>query len=350
MIRRLQLILPLLGLLAGPLHAQRIVGQLLDPAEGPVIGAFVRLMGGDGTYLGGVITDAEGRFTLQAPKPGTYRVLAERIGYESVEAGPFEVGAGATVPVQLQSGMRAIALEGLDVSGERRCTTRRDRAQGAARVWEEARKALEVTLWAKENAEVQFRGTVYHQQLAPDLEVLDQTAQTFFGASYRTFITADPGLLEEFGYARADGDSIEYYGLDAEVLLSDHFLDLHCFELTESPDDPAYVGLSFKPVQDRGLPDLEGTLWVERATGRLRDIEYRWVSMYRVFPAMTDAAPPPAGVPPIRMTGKTAFRQLENGIWIVDDWWIRVPVLVWDRHAFRIDGWRVRGGLVLNTR
>lgn len=336
-------------LMAGPVAGQRFTGEIRDPASGPVAGAFIRLLDADGRYLRGVLSDSAGRFVLVVPGPGRYRLRAERIGQRSVEAGPFDLAEGQTVPVRLESGVQAIALEGLEVGGEKRCMVRPDRAAGAARVWDEARKALELTLWARDNADVRSRSTVFTRDLGPRLEVRNEVLRAAASVGYKTFLTVPVEEVTEYGFARMDGDSIDYFGLDAEMLLSDWFLDTHCFELVNASDS-SLVGLGFRPVTDRARPDVEGTLWVERASGRLRWLDYAYIRMETVMPHLASvSAPPDPRVPAIRTTGRTAFRRLESGLWIVDDWWIRMPVLQRIRGRVELTGWRTRGGIVLET-
>jgi hypothetical protein len=336
-------------LCAAPAAAQRITGEIADPAAGgPVVGAFIRLLDAEGRFLRGVLSDTAGRFTIALPAPGRYLLRAERIGYTSVDAGPFDVAPGETLPVRMESGMRAIMLEGLAVESEKRCTTRPERAAGAARVWDEARKALELTLWAMDNADIRYRSTVYVRDLGPRLDVRDQRLRSVANVGAKSFPTVAVETIAEHGFARLVGDSIDYYGLDAEMLISDWFLDTHCFEVQAGDED--LIGLGFRPIRNRGQPDVEGTLWVERATGRLRWLDYAYVGIESVMPDLRRAVrPSDPAIPSIRMTGHTVFRRLESGIWIVDDWWIRVPVLGYSRGEVHLNGWRQQGGVVLEA-
>ena len=73
--------------------AQQITvnGHVKDATEEPIIGATVRIVG----QTGGVITDIDGNFTLQAPTGATLSV--SYIGYETQE-----VTAASNVVVTLQ--------------------------------------------------------------------------------------------------------------------------------------------------------------------------------------------------------------------------------------------------------
>lgn len=53
-----------------------------------------------------------------------------------------------------------------------------------------------------------------------------------------------------------------FYAPDAEVLLSDAFLDSHCFSLREATvQGEARLGLTFEPVPGRTIPEVRGVLW-----------------------------------------------------------------------------------------
>lgn len=335
---------------AAPAASQIVTGEVFDPiADAPVTGAFVSLLDESGERLRSVLTDEEGRFTLIAPRPGRFTLTAQRIGQETVTGEPFVLAAGESRNVRLDSPTTAIVLDELSVESDRRCAIPADRAAGAARVWDEVRKALEITLWAKDNIEIGFRSTGYNRAIDPALTtVQSETLRSFAGTGYRSWSTPPPDSLVHNGFARADGDSIDYFGPDAEVLLSDVFQDHHCFELVEG--SPGMVGLRFTPMSDRGVPDIEGTLWVERSTGMLDGIEYRLVHAERLIPSeavarrATDSAQPHAEV-----HGFTGFRRLDNGVWYVDRWWIRMPVIHLRGRTYHLAGWKEEGGLVLDA-
>ncbi len=333
--------------------AQRIVGDIVDPTTGaPVVGAFVRLFDASGALVRGVLSDADGRFIVEANSAGRYTIMVERIGHMTIEDGPFDLQADETRPLRLQSAPRAIALEGLEVEGRGRCTVRPDRAAVVATVWEEARKALELTLWSRDNSQIQFRSTLFARHYdATRSRMIDETIVPSRGAGPKPFRTPPPGVLTTQGFAISDGDSITYYGPDAEILLSDEFLDHHCFELDLDAPSPDLVGLRFRPARNRSLPDITGTLWIERATGMLRWIDYRYVSIERLLPVdrIVESATAPR-TPRAEVTGRTEFRRLDNGIWIVDSWWIRMPLLGRRGRNLNLVGWREQGAVVLEAR
>ncbi|MCK5489899.1 MAG: hypothetical protein KAI98_07915, partial [Gemmatimonadetes bacterium] len=121
--------------------------------------------------------------------------------------------------------------------------------------------------------------------------------------------------LEEHGYAREAEEGTYFYGPDGEVLLSDQFLDSHCFRY-RTGDDDIVVGLAFEPVrQVDDRVDVDGVLWLNRETSQLRTLEFRYTGIER--PTHLGTGPGPYG--------QMEFDQLPDGGWIVRDWWIRTP-------------------------
>ena len=111
------LVLPLAAALAlgAPLSAQVVRGQVLDATTGaPVARATVRLMAAD-SVRGQMVTDTAGSFVLQAPRPGAYRVTAERLGYTAARSGELALGAGAVIDVVYRLSADAVTLEPLEV-------------------------------------------------------------------------------------------------------------------------------------------------------------------------------------------------------------------------------------------
>ncbi|MCG6989109.1 MAG: carboxypeptidase-like regulatory domain-containing protein, partial [Gemmatimonadetes bacterium] len=81
-------------LAATPAAAQRVRGRLVDAGTGePVPAAEMSLLSGEsGTrVVKRALTTDSGRFVLTAPRPGRYRLKAERIGYRTVVSPPFDL-------------------------------------------------------------------------------------------------------------------------------------------------------------------------------------------------------------------------------------------------------------------
>jgi hypothetical protein len=69
-----------------PAAAQVLQGRVVGASgEGPVATALVRLVDEEGEQLAISIADSAGVYRLEAPAPGTYRLQAERLGYQDAE-------------------------------------------------------------------------------------------------------------------------------------------------------------------------------------------------------------------------------------------------------------------------
>lgn len=310
-----------------PLFAQTVQGQLLDRETlAPIDGALVLLLGGEGEQVDGYLTNARGRFVLRATKPGTFFVRADRIGYETVTSDPFDLAQSQIFGLRLETAETAIQLEELRVEGEQQCVVRPEEGMEVARVWEEARKALTVQEWTDQEGMYRFQVLNYEREMDPEARRVEGETRRVTSGVARSPIRSRPveELMQKGFIQRLDDGGWEYYGPDATVLLSDEFLDTHCFRLRSEVDRPGALGLAFEPVRDTDQPDIEGTLWLDRETAALQFLEfgYTWAEYQEA-----------RGV----ARGRVEFEGLPNGAWIVRKFWIRMPRLAQDLS-------RARGG------
>jgi hypothetical protein len=316
---RIRKMLPVL-LLALPLPAakataQSVHGQVVEGTDArPVAGSLVVLLDERGRSRGGALTDEAGRFTLAAPAPGQYRVRAERVGHPSTLSDPLQLAAGDSREVRLAADSRGVSLEGITVEAASKACARADASLATATLWEEARKALASAEVATHGAEYRFEVAQYARSLEPgSLRVRSEERRTQSAASLRPFQSLPPDSLSRFGYVRRAADGTLYYGPDVRVLASPEFVDEHCFHVAQAaPGQPALVGLAFEPVRDRRLPDIAGTMWLDRATAELRYVEYRYANLH-------------TQVPTAALGGRVEFEREPNGGWIVRRWRIRTP-------------------------
>ena len=323
----------LLGILVGALlrsdpalHGQAIHGTLVDAGNGvPVDGAAVVLLDAVDAQVTWRLTDPSGRFAFALDGPGTFRLRADRIGHASVLSDPLVVGAGQTILYRLEIPVEAIVLAGLRVESGRRCQVRPGSGEATARVWEEARKALEATAQTTRRGFYRYLTRRFERELdAQGERVLKEESRFDRRLTTNPWKSLDVDDLLSGGFVRTDGDGTAYYAPDADVLLSDPFLDTHCMRLIEGEDESeGLIGLGFEPVEDRGITEISGTLWVDRSTGQLRWLDYGYEEL---------------NVPNReRLGGRVGFERLPNGTWIVRDWTIRMPLLAATRTT--------RGGL-----
>lgn len=312
-------ILPLLLATSIPVHAdaQSVRGRLLDPDGETGLGsAMIVLEDSNGNEIERTLSRGNGLFQLNAPAPGSYRLRAERIGYATTLSDYFDLAAGETLTQNLVAAVEVITLEGLVAGGERKCTVRPEEGLAVTRVWDEARKALSAAAWTQERGYYQYEMMSVTRRLEPeDLRVIDEQRSYNRAYTQAPYVSRPADSLVNGGFARITPRESLYWAPDAEVLLSDAFLDTHCFNLkTDAEDAPGLIGLAFEPVSGRRLPDIGGTLWLDLATSRLErlDFTYRHLNLPRTI--LTSG-----------IGGTLEFEALPNGTWIVNRWRLRMP-------------------------
>lgn len=332
-----------LWLLAGALvvappsgAAQVVVGTVTEAVgDRPVAGAMVRLLAEEGAgprYL----TAADGGFLLRAPRAGTWWLRVDRIGFTDTWEGPVEVPAGDTVRMQVVVASPPVRLPGPDGGPPLPvCSPGEDGEGPVALLWGEARKALAAASWTDRSEGLRIVLEQRVRRLDPSGEtVTDEQRNEYPRAGANRVRSLPPQDLAEGGYVREVDGLVYYYGPDPDALLSDAFLETHCFRVVPGPaDEPHLVGLSFEPVPARDTTDIAGVLLLDGATGRLDRVEFRYTGLRAE-----------AGREQAR--GAVRFLGLSDGRWVVREWLIRAPVLTVE--ATVGDGGRVEEEAVLD--
>ncbi len=316
--------------------AQAVSGRLLEAGSSqPVMGALVILLDADGTEITTTVTSAAGTYHVRAPGAGQFRLRVERIGFQTTTTGPITVLADETTSLEIAAPSSAVVLPALAVEGESECRIRPGEGEVTFMLWEEARKALRMT--ERTATDYRFDGVMYERHVNLWGEALEQGDHEVISVAGRhPFRSVSLEELEERGYAVEAPEGTYFYGPDAEVLLSDMFLDSHCFRYRSQGGGPV-VGLAFEPVRHRGdRVDVEGVLWLDRETARLRTLEFRYTNVEP--PATLGTGPGPYG--------QMVFDQLPEGGWIVSDWWIRTPAGSRPRGVRRYVTYAQKGGRI----
>ena len=298
-------------------QSQVVRGTITERASGePIPGALVTLEPAsalEGRALS-VLTTVQGEYALRAAAAGRYRVSAKRIGVARYMSEVFELGASETrrLDIVLETVMHRlpeVRVIDLDV-----CVNDDSQRQQIAALWDEARTVLtaaEISLRDR-----LFEGTItrYVRGLHPrNLRVLEESWGERKGVMDRPFVSLGGDSLSRIGFRRQIGEYEYYYAPDAEVLLSRAFLRDHCYSVVEGGRGRSgLIGIGFQPVPSRKLPDVEGTLWMDRRTFELRFAEFR----YTKLPDFEGAD---------RVGGEVHFGKLANGAWVTSRWFVRIP-------------------------
>ncbi|MFL5540569.1 MAG: carboxypeptidase regulatory-like domain-containing protein [Longimicrobiaceae bacterium] len=321
-------------LVAAPARAQAVHGRLVDPAGRPVEQVLVALVDAQGRPAGGALTSAAGEFHIRAPGAGRYSLRAERVGYATVTTPAFALADGETREERLVASGRAVMLAAVVVApGRRRCAVRPGAGMATATLWEEARKALAAAEFASRAGLFRYDLVRWERQMGTGGgTVTRDERQPRTGVAQLPFVAVPPEELSRKGFIfHLPGDTLVYAAPDASVLLSDEFLDDHCFRVATG-GDPTLVGLEFEPVAGRTVPDVHGVLWLDRASAELRRVEYRYVN-----------GPPESRDPAVG--GSVEFERLRGGPWIVRRWAIRMPVAEVVSRTLSVNG----GGIATRT-
>jgi hypothetical protein len=269
---------------------------------------------------------------------GRFTLRAERIGHRTITSAAFTLAAGAASTVDLVVPVAAIEIAPIDVGAENRCL-RRNQSLRTAQLWEEARKALRVASWVERRRGTRFVARSYTRELdATSRQVLSEKVRMLLSSS-RPYAAISADSAVRFGFVHQAADGLTYHGPDAELLLSDEFLDRHCFyTISGSKQNAGMIGLAFQPTLDLKVPSIKGVLWLDQQSLALQHIDFEYVNIppeYRV----RDAG------------GRTAFQRLNSGAWIVSRWHIRMPTAVAGRQqGFRPLALREEGGEILSLR
>ncbi len=325
--------------------AQTVLVRVVDgESMAPSVGAIASLETPDGTLVRNTLTDERGRALFIGVPVGTYRVRAEMIGMATAQTDVFTLSDGTTINEELRLESSAIQLEGIEVELDAgRCSVRPGQ-EGllVARIWDEARKALSAASLTDRSGAYRYETVRYDRRLDRDGIILNEDQEKREGYMSTPFESRPAEDLAENGYVQRDGRDFVYYAPDAAVLLSDPFLDNHCFRLP-GRNDSGLVGLGFEPTGDRkNVPDIGGTMWLDAETAELRWLEFEYQYL---DPEMTSEM----------VGGRVDFERMPNGTWIVPEWWIRMPVMGSQTNFQRerrpyIAQYHQTGGLVLEAR
>ncbi len=214
----------------------------------------------------------------------------------------------------MEIAVEPVELSGLAVEVERECVVRPEEGLETARLFEAARKTLNAVRWTERGRLFIYEVVRFQRELDPrTLVVRQQKADTTWRVAVRPFVAADADDLVQRGFVQESPADTSYYAPDAEVLLSDAFLDTHCFKV-RAGGETGLIGLAFEPVPGRAVPDVQGVLWLDPETGALRSLEYRYTDLH-------------IGVPVEHFGGRVEFEQLSTGAWIMGGWYIRGPII-----------------------
>jgi hypothetical protein len=297
----------------GALAAQTVRGQLTDSvSRAPLPGAFLTLVDEHGVEKARTITNGSGEFLLTAPGAGVYRLRSKRIGFRPYVSPPLTLTAGGTSSYNAVIDPIPVALSQVVVQGERQCDV--EAGASVAAVWEEVHEALAAVSWTSRDPGYWYAIARFERATSPGGRARGPDS-TWRDDGYRRvpIKSVPPDQLEREGFVVVDSEGWTYHGPDADELISDAFLRTHCFETKSGRGETeGLIGLAFSPARGRTLPDITGTLWIDRTTAMLHHLDFSYTRL-------------PEGLVAPRAGGRIEFLRVPSGAWIVRDWVIRMP-------------------------
>ncbi|HEU4747918.1 MAG TPA: carboxypeptidase-like regulatory domain-containing protein, partial [Gemmatimonadaceae bacterium] len=240
-------------------RSQSVEGSITDRASGlPVPGMIIFLLDSAGGSVATMISDENGRFTLPAPWPGSYRLRAEAVGVFSETTPPFRLARGEMLAYPFAFGRRTHILPTVRVEEKRQCVSAPEAGIAVAAMWDEVRKALTATHLTTSAARYRFNLLQYERELdLKSLSVRRSRSWERAGLNEEPYGSLPADSLAAHGYVQVTPQGTWYYAPDARTFLSDSFLRTHCLKPAEAnAERRGLVGLAFEPVEKRNRPDV----------------------------------------------------------------------------------------------
>ena len=288
-------------------ESQELHGSVVDSAtRRPIASAVLVLVDDAGLAHGRTITNDRGQYRIVLPAD-VRRVRVLRLGFRAREL-PLVAGDGT-----LDIAMIAIPtlLEKVTVQAARACP-RRDDAQAALALLEQARAGLLATVVAAEQNPATMKLLRYERQMDGTSDRIERQTvhiDSVAGRSKSFAASTSAASFVRDGFARDSAGSRTLYGPDAEVLLDDSFANGYCFRLVDPERArPHQVGLGFSAAERRKeRVDIDGALWIDTLARQLVDIDFRYEGIRLPY-----NAPHPGG--------HIYFHEMPNGMVVIQSW------------------------------
>lgn len=297
--------------------AQVVHGTVVHAVDStPLPGVVVMLVAGAAgdNVVDRALTDENGAFRLDGTRPGTFRIRTLRIGFRPVTTPPFELRSLEQATRRIEIAGLPVSLEAVQVAARSVCRDFADDTIGPAAIWQQARTALTAAELTSRARTLEATIVTYTRVLDPHSErVRQHSASVRSGLSSRVWTAHPLQSLRERGYVRDDPDGgTTYFAPDLAILMSDAFVEDHCFHVVLSRN-PALIGIAFEPTRERRrVPEIAGTVWLDRKTSELRRMEFGYVNVSKEKE---------------RAGGDMTFVRLGTGGWVISRWNIRMPAI-----------------------
>ena len=309
---------------AATANAQQVIGTVRDSVtDRPIAGAVLILETTAGATVARTITNADGKFAFAARGDASI-IRALHIGFRPRNVAlPPATTVVTSVDIPLAS--LGSMLDTVRVVANNKCVANGSAAQAAA-LLEQAREGVLATDVAAESKPADMVRATFVRQFDRNGKAMSQTVHTVANRSIDSFRAVYTGQqFVQLGFQQDSSGYMVFFAPDARTIVDPGFAAGYCFHVTKDRKRPLQVGLAFSPsLRSKDRVDIEGTLWADTAKRELRDIEFRYVGLADI---MNRASP----------GGRIGFRALPNGVVLVDDWNLRLPVVRRDTVSSRFE-------------
>ena len=191
-----------------------------------------------------------------------------RIGYRPVTTEVIDAlpGLNTAPPIRLVG--LPITLDTVRVASRSSCDASRE--PGFATIWDQARTALTAAQVTAASRGLTATVMTYERTLDPRTRrVREQNASVATGFVTQPWRTVSPAILHREGYVATDDSGwVVYRAPGIGALMSDAFVEDHCFEVKRSRDGE--VAIEFSPTRERReIPEINGTIWLDARSAEL---------------------------------------------------------------------------------
>jgi len=296
-------------------RAQTITVQVVEDVAGaPIPGALISIAPAGEAFGEERMADESGIRIFTVPRAGEYTIRVRRIGFAATTQRVALTAQTGTQTATVRVAPVSIVLPAVAVTATG-CERRGEDAAHLAVVHDEVSKSLISAKLSAQQARERTMALRFRRELGNDGRQRTGESTYVQVNAARPYVARSTAALLRDGFVVSDEDGWRFYGPDPELLLSEQFLQTHCFYLTQGTGrQSGRIGLAFEPVRGRTDPGIAGTLWVDRATSELREAEYRYVNLPRQVRSRS------AG-------GHLRFGRLASGRWRIEEWVIRMPLM-----------------------
>jgi hypothetical protein len=297
------------------LDAQTVTGAILDSASGRPVQEFtIHLMDAGGRSVAATLSRPGGRFSLRAPVADRYSLVVMRIGYRRVQSTPFTLHAEETRERTLRMAQIPATLSAIHVDGSQQCDVAASEGRDFASVWTQVQSAVQAVELTTASAPLVMTVRDYSRGTSVRGAVQQDSSVVRTGRARAPYQSRDPQAIADSGYVQYGATGTTYLAPDARLLLSDQFIASHCFRLRSgTADGAALIGVSFTPTAGRQLPDIRGTVWIDRSSAELRSLDFTYTGLPRVSGDRGYG-------------GRVNFQHIPGGAWIIKAWHVIGPV------------------------